>query len=101
MQRAFVDPFGRDLYYVEQSTTIAPVLALAPNVIIHKAQIYRVLANISTTHMQPTITSPTVQCCVLAGTGLIVIAMSLDQQWLQLHGSNTWIQCQWVTPSFL
>lgn len=48
------------------------------------------------TYTQPCSTSATATCNVQQGSILVVIAISADNQWLQLHGSNTWIPRSWV-----
>jgi hypothetical protein len=48
------------------------------------------------TYSQPCYTSATAMCNVQQWSILVVIAISADNQWVQLHGSNTWIPRSWV-----
>ncbi len=48
------------------------------------------------TYTQPCSTRATAMCNVQQGSILVVIAISADNQWLQLHGSNTWIPRSWI-----
>ena len=48
------------------------------------------------TYSQPCYTSATAMCNVQQWSILEVIAISADNQWVQLHGSNTWIPRSWI-----
>lgn len=73
-------------------TTIA-----APTTVIQMAHTQmNAVQTFTCTYMQPCNTSQSHQCHVMAGDSVIVIAVTSDMQWVQLHGSYTWIPRIWV-----
>lgn len=78
--------------------TPAPITTIAaPTTVIQMMPTQmNAVQTLTCTYMQPCNTSQSYRCRVMAGDGVIVIAVTSDMQWVQLHGSNTWIPRIWV-----
>ena len=76
----------------------APITTIAaPTTVIQMAPTRMVaLQWITCTYGQPYYTSQQYSCCVMVGNSIYAISVTSDMQWVQLHGTNTWIPRSWV-----
>jgi hypothetical protein len=77
---------------------LAPITTIAaPTTVIQMEPTQMVaLQLIACTYGQPYYTSQQYSCCVMAGDSIYAISVTSDMQWVQLHGTNTWIPRSWV-----
>lgn len=77
---------------------LAPITTIAaPTTVIQMVPTQMVaVQQITCTYGQPYYTSQQYSCCVVAGDSVIIINITSDMRWIQLHGSNTWIPRSWV-----